>query len=320
MKLYIGFLAILLPLKGICQAVAGVGQSVTETAVTLNTATGNIAGTLSVPAATRKTNIPVALIIAGSGPTDRNGNNPVMKNNSLRMLSDSLLQHGIATLRYDKRAIGESAAAARSEDQLRFDDYVSDARGWLHELKQGKRFSKVVVIGHSEGSLIGMLIAQEADQYVSLAGAGQSADLVLKEQLKAQPPMIKDIAYPILDSLAQGKTVDSVNKLLYSLFRPSIQPYMISWFKYNPQTIIGKLTVPVLIVQGENDIQVSVEEAKLLSAANKKATLVLVPRMNHVLKPVEGDRAANIKVYNDPALPLAPELVKSIVGFIAGKK
>lgn len=318
MRSYMGLILLLLPAVLVAQSVAGTGGQGTETAVKLTTATGDIAGTLSVPAGKRK--MPVALIIAGSGPTDRNGNNPVMKNNSLKMLSDSLLQHGIATLRYDKRAIGESVAAAKSESELRFDDYVEDARGWLEWLKKDKRFSKVVVIGHSEGSLIGMLVAQDAAEFVSLAGAGHRADLLLKEQFQSQPPMIKDIAFPILDSLAQGKTVDSVNKLLYSVFRPSVQPYMISWFKYDPQSIIAKLTVPVLIIQGEHDIQVPVGEAQLLSKANPRATLVLIPRMNHILKLVEGDRAANLKTYNDPALPIAPELGARLAAFITGKK
>lgn len=318
MRRYFGLILLLLPVVVIAQSAASAERQSTETAVKLTTATGDIAGTLLVPAG--KAKMPVALIIAGSGPTDRNGNNPVMKNNSLKILSDSLLQHGIASLRYDKRAIGESAAAAKSESELRFDDYVEDARGWLQWLKKDKRFSKVVIIGHSEGSLIGMLVAQEAAQYVSLAGAGQRADLLLKEQFQSQPPMIRDIAFPILDSLARGKTVDSVNKLLNAVFRPSVQPYMISWFRYDPQSVIAKLTVPVLIIQGDNDIQVSVAEAQLLSKANPRAILVLIPHMNHILKLVDGDRAANIKTYNDPALPIAPELSIRLAAFITGKK
>jgi fermentation-respiration switch protein FrsA (DUF1100 family) len=132
----------------------------------------------------------------------------------------------------------------------------------------------------------------------------------------AQPKQVQDLSFPILDSLKSGHTVKNVNPMLFSLFRPSVQPYMISWFSYDPQIEIGKLSIPVLIVQGTNDIQVSVEDAKRLSAASRKGKLVLIDKMNHVFKIVEGDRAANIKTYNDPTLPIAPELAKSITDFI----
>lgn len=285
-----------------------------ETKIILHTKTGEIFGTLTTPEKFDK--IPVALIIAGSGPTDRDGNNPMMKNNSLKILASELSKNGIATLRYDKRAIAESKAAGISETDLRFDDYVNDAREWVQLLKQDKRFSKVIVIGHSEGSLIGMLAGMTADKFISVAGAGQSADKILKEQLSAQPKEVQDLSFPIIDSLKNGKKVDNVNPMLFSLFRPSIQPYMISWFKYDPQNEIKKLSIPTLILQGTNDIQVSVEDARRLSNANSKAHLVLIDKMNHIFKIVEGDRQANLKTYNNPSLPIADELVKSITDFI----
>ncbi len=198
-----------------------------ETQITLQTATGKLFGTLTAPKDAVK--IPVALIIAGSGPTDRDGNNPMMKNNSLKKLAVELSKHGIATLRYDKRGIGESAMSGKSESDLRFDDYVNDATDWINLIKQDKRFSQLVVIGHSEGSLIGMIVAGKADKYISLAGAGQSADRIIKDQLGTQPKEIQDLAFPVIDSLKNGKTVDNVDQMFYSIFRPSLQPYMISW-------------------------------------------------------------------------------------------
>jgi pimeloyl-ACP methyl ester carboxylesterase len=318
MKLCLGIAGILLSYVGVCQSVAPKETTTSEMSVTLTTANGNIAGWLTMPTGSGKKT--VALIIAGSGPTDKDGNNPVMKNNSLKMLSDTLVQHGIATLRYDKRGIGASGEAAKAKVDIRFDDFVADASGWIQWLKKDGRFGSVVVIGHSEGSLIGMLVASEANAYVSLAGAGRRADELLKEQFMAQPPMIRDLALPLIDSLAQGKTVDSVNRMLYSVFRPSIQPYIISWFHYDPQVEIAKLKVPVLIVQGEQDIQVKVEDAQRLSKANPKGRLVLIPGMNHVFKHVEGDRSANIKTYNDPLLPNEPELGQQIVAFIRKAK
>lgn len=286
-----------------------------EIEMKLQTATGDIYGTLTFPNTSAK--VPVALIIAGSGPTDRNGNNPIMKNESLRMLAYKLSDNQIASLRFDKRGIGESKAAAKTEADLRFEDYINDAKEWIALLKNDKRFSKVYVIGHSEGSLIGMIAARnEADGFISIAGAGKVANEILKEQLAKQPPVIKEASYPIIDSLVMGYPVKNVNPMLFSLFRPSVQHYLISWFKYNPQTEIKQLSIPILILQGTNDLQVSTADAQLLGASNSKAKLALIDNMNHVLKIVEDDTSANMAAYSNPSLPIASELINQIVSFI----
>ncbi|MCK9311577.1 MAG: lysophospholipase, partial [Bacteroidales bacterium] len=197
--------------------------------------------------------------------------------------------------------------------------YVNDAKDWIQLAKQDKRFTQIVLIGHSEGSLIGMLAATKADKFVSVAGPGQSANILLKEQLKAQPQEFQDLSFPIIDSLVVGKKVDNVNPMLKFLFRSSVQPYMISWFKYDPQTEIKKLTIPILIIQGTNDVQVSVDDAKRLSAASPESKLLLMDKMNHILRTVEGDRQANLATYNNADLPLAEGLVKAITDFILKK-
>jgi alpha/beta superfamily hydrolase len=287
-----------------------------ETAVILSTPTGNISGTLLAGRQNEKT--AVALIIAGSGPTDRDGNNPMMKNDALKKLAIALSENNIASLRYDKRGIAQSASAAKQESDLRFEDYVTDAASWVDWLKKQNRFSKIIIIGHSEGSLIGMLAAASgADLFISIAGAGQAADLVLKEQLSAQPQAVQDLAFPIIDSLRQGKAVADVNPMLSALFRPSVQPYIISWFKYDPQREIRMLPIPCLIIQGARDIQVTTQDAEKLANANPKAQLVIVPKMNHILKEVNSEeRAENIATYSRPELPLAAQLVEKIVAFI----
>lgn len=285
--------------------------------VELITPTGTIYGTLKFPAGGQP--VPVALIIAGSGPTDRDGNNPQMKNNSLKILSDSLNSHGIATLCYDKRGIAGSEAAGPEESDLRFENYIDDAVAWAIKLKTDKRFGRIFIIGHSEGSLIGMIAAARApvDGFISVAGAGQKAGDILKTQLATQPEAIKKACYSTIDSLEAGKTVAEINPLLYSLFRPSVQPYMISWFRYDPCTEIKKLTIPVLILQGTTDIQVSVEDAEKLKEARPEAELVLIEGMNHILKEAPADRKANIATYTDPDLPVNGTLVRQITGFIA---
>jgi pimeloyl-ACP methyl ester carboxylesterase len=288
-----------------------------ETPVTLNTGSGRIFGTLTTPKEFSRG--PVALIIAGSGPTDRDCNNSMMKCDAYKKLARELSGKGIATVRYDKRGIAESQAAMKSEADLRFDDYVNDAREWIKLLRKDKRFSTVVVIGHSEGSLIGMIAGASADKFISIAGAGRSGDKVIKEQLGNQPKEIQNMAFPILDSLSKGKRVDQVNPILNALFRPSVQPYLMSWLKYDPQKEISGLSIPVLLIQGTTDIQVTVEDARLLAKANPKSQLNLISSMNHILRTVEGDRQANIATYNNAALPLSDGLVKGISEFISKK-
>ncbi len=293
--------------------------SQTELPITLKTKTGNIEGTLMLPL--EKLPVSVALIIAGSGPTDRNGNNPMMTNNSLKMLAEGLAKNGIASLRYDKRGIAQSQAAGMKESDLRFENYIDDVIDWIKLLKNDKSFNQIVVIGHSEGSLIGMIASQysNVDKFVSIAGAGQSADKIIKEQLKSQPPAVLEQTIPILDELVKGNTVETVPPMLNSLFRTSVQPYMISWIKYDPQIEIAKLNKPCLIVQGTTDIQVSIEDAKRLQAVKPTAKLVLIDGMNHIFKNADIDRTKNIQTYTQPDLPLHVELIPAISSFILKK-
>lgn len=293
------------------------GQS--EETIILKTETGDIEGTLTTP--DTKLPVPVALIIAGSGPTDRNGNNPMMTNNSLKMLSAELAKNGIASLRYDKRAIGASQKAGVNEADLRFEMYIKDAVDWAQLLDKNKNFNQVVVIGHSEGFLIGMVASQDKNvkKFVSIAGTGQAADLIIREQLKGQPPVVLEQTNPILDELVKGNTVENVPQMLFSLFRPSVQPYMISWFKYDPQLEIAKLKKPVLILQGTTDIQVSVEDARRLQAAKPDARMVLIEGMNHIFKNAEADKQKNFQTYSQPDLPLHAGLVPEITKFILNK-
>lgn len=287
--------------------------------ITLNTQTGTIEGTQLSPLSITK--IPVVLIIAGSGPTDRNGNNPMMTNNSLKMMAEGLFAKGIASVRYDKRGIGKSKLAGLQESNLRFENYVEDAEAWVDLLKKDTGFSDVIILGHSEGALIGTIVAQkeEVKKFISISGVGVPAGEILREQLKAQPPAILNQALPIIEKLENGQTVNEVPKMLYSLFRPSIQPYMISWFKYNPQKEISKLSKPVLIIQGTTDIQVSVADADKLANANKNAQKVVIEGMNHVLKNAVMDRQKNIQTYSNPDLPLTEGLMEAIITFINEK-
>lgn len=277
-----------------------------------------IKGTLEVP----KSNNPieVALIIAGSGPTDRDGNSKLLpgKNNSLKLLADCLFKNGIASLRYDKRGIGESDKV--KEEEMTFDQLVTDAVEWVHFLQKDKRFSKIFIIGHSEGSLIGMMAAERTntDKFVSLCGTGQPAYSIIEEQLIGNnlPQELLKECRVIMDSLKHGQTVKNVNLALVALFRQSVQPYLISWFKYDPCVEISKLKIPILVVGGTTDIQVGIKDAELLSRANKESIVVTIANMNHILKEVlSKDINEQIQSYGNPELKLSNELERNILKF-----
>jgi len=277
---------------------------------------GKIYGTLMMPK--DREGSTVALIIAGSGPTDRNGNNSSMKNNSLKMIAEALAKEGISSVRFDKRGIGESASLIEKEEDLVFEDYVNDVVGWIEKLKKDNRFNKVVVIGHSEGALIGAVAVNntDGDGFVSIAGVGYSAYETLERQLKAQSQQVFEICKPIMDELMKGNLVDDVPEGLYSLFRPSVQPYLISWFKYDPVEEISKVEEPVLIIQGDNDIQITVEDANRLYEGNPESKLVIIEGMNHILKDAPEDREGNIATYSNPTLPLNKRFVQELINFI----
>jgi predicted acyl esterase len=291
-----------------------------EDTVSITRDGGRIYGSMIIPADKGKS--PVALIISGSGPTDRNGNNPMMINNSLKMLADSLAAAGIASIRYDKRGVAASMGSVIAETDLRFEDYVKDAIAWAEFIVEDNSFSNFVIIGHSEGSLIGMIAATQiqVDGFISIAGPGESADLTIKRQLQAQPQFIQDQLNPKIDSLKKGLTIGEVDPAYFALLRPSVQPYLISWFNYDPQIEIKKLKIPVLILQGDTDIQVRTEDAEMLRTANQDAKLVIIKGMNHILKPSSLDRQENIATYSNSDLPIMLELIRSITSFFAELK
>jgi pimeloyl-ACP methyl ester carboxylesterase len=289
--------------------------------LSLSVKEGTLHGTLEIPSGVVPW--PAVVIISGSGPTDRDGNSSVTggKNNSLKQLAESLASNGIGSVRYDKRGIGKSAKAVTKEEDLRFETYIDDAVLWGKELQQDMRFSHVTIVGHSEGSLIGMVACQKlgGNAFVSIAGPGFPASQIFLTQLKPKLPeyLFNDVI-SIIDQLNQGRTVsiDTVPKALQSFFRASVQPYIISWFRYDPAQEVAELQVPVLILQGSTDLQISIDDAKTLSRSNSKAELIIISGMNHVLKKVSGNSQEQRSSYGDPNLPIAEELVDEITAFL----
>jgi uncharacterized protein len=288
-----------------------------ETEVTLNSEGFTIYGSLKLPNTNGQ--FPLVLIIAGSGPTDRDGNSTSgLNTNCYKLISDTLAMQGIASLRYDKRGIAKSYIAGFNEANLTFDNYVTDAKNWIQKFKSDNRFSKIFILGHSEGALIGSIVANQIslDGFISVAGTAQRADSLILQQLSSQPDYIINESRVIIDSLNKGILVSNVDQTLYSLFRPSVQPYLISWFKYNPKIEMSKIRIAILILHGTTDLQVNYSEANQLGTNNTNAKVVIIDNMNHILKNSSSNYQENMATYSNPKLPLSVRFSIELIGFI----
>lgn len=266
---------------------------------------------------------PLVLIIPGSGPTDRDGNNSIGQSGTYRLLAESLAQRGISTVRIDKRGMFGSKAAVANPNKVTIADYVTDVRSWIWKLRgeDGKRC--IWLLGHSEGSLVALAAAQKPDGIcgvVSVSGSGRKLGDTIRAQLQANPANapILDPALSILGRLEKGTKVPEaeIPASLAPLFHPAVQDYLVDLLAQQPQKLAAGLTVPLLVVQGETDLQTSVEDAKLLAEAQPKAKLALLSGVNHVLKAAPIERAANIATYRNPALPVAQSVVTTIADFV----
>jgi len=268
----------------------------------------------------------VAVILPGSGPTDRDGNSPMgVAAGTYRLLAEGLADQGIATLRIDKRGIAASAAAGFDETRLRFTDLADDARAWAAEAASRSGKPCAWLIGHSEGALVALKAVEggpNADNdkicgLILLSGAGRPAGASIRDQLEAGlPEPMKAQAFAALTELEAGRTVADTPPALSALFRPSVQPYLISWFALDPAALLAAYDGPVFIGQGTTDLQITVADAQALAAADPRATLKLWDGVNHLLKTAPADRAANLATYADPALPLAPGVAEDVGAFI----
>jgi pimeloyl-ACP methyl ester carboxylesterase len=285
---------------------------------TLKTDTGTLHGIIDLPA--RPGPWPVVILHAGSGPTDRDGNGPLVRTDNLKILGRTLAGGGVAVLRIDKRGIAASSKALAKEEDVRLETYAADAAAWAARLREDPRFTKVGFIGHSEGAITGLIAAKDAkfDCYVSLCGPGRPLQDILREQLKKNlPEDLYKTSDTIITELEAGRAVKEIPKGLEALFRPSVQPFLASAFKHDPAKLAAEFPGPLLVVSGSTDIQVSAEDAKRLGGANAKAKVVTIDGMNHVLKAVEGThRLVQLSSYTDPTLPLHPKLVPELAAFL----
>lgn len=259
------------------------------------------------------------LIIAGSGPTDRNGNGPIVSTNTYWKLAEGLAAEGIRSLRYDKRGLGESRGLVEREDDIVFSDFVGDAVAAIRNLSARPDVSSVVIVGHSEGALIGLLAAMKTDVagLALVTATGRSMCAILQDQLKnGLPPDLETEAQKILKTLASGQRVATVTPELMPLFRPSVQPYLISILNIDPAIELAKVTKPILIMQAGRDLQIFPADFEALRHARPDAHVVEIPNANHVLKTAPADLAGNRALYQNRDAPLDPDVMPPLVEFV----
>lgn len=262
-----------------------------------------------------KKNSPLIIWVHGSGNVDRNGNQqPMIKANYIKQFRDSINKKGIAFYSYDKRT-----ANLKNKESLikgvKFIDYVLDLKKAIAHFKNDKRFSKIILIGHSQGSLVAMLASENVNQFISVAGAGMSADKVIIKQIQEKAPFLDSITQAHFKELATTGKIKEVNPMLLSVFAKQNQSFLSSWIQYNPSEEIKKLTIPTLIINGDSDLQVKVTDAETLHNSNTNSKLVIIKKMNHVLKEVNSI-TENQSSYLKADFPLSNKLVETIVNFI----
>lgn len=303
-------------LGGVAGFLSEMGEDAAPVASEINA--GALAGTL-LSAHDRD---PVVLIVPGSGPTDRDGNSPMgVATDAYRLLAEALAEEHIATVRIDKRGMFGSAGAG-DPNAVTPADYVADIHAWIDAIREARGSDCVFLLGHSEGALMVSLAAEGREDVCGLilvAGMGRRMGEVIREQLTANPanaPLL-DQAMAALTELEAGRQVDvsAMHPALVPLFAPQVQDYLIATLNLDPVEAVNRANKETLIVQGKTDLQVSVEDARLLNRA-RKTKLQLIDGMNHVLKEAPADRAANLATYLDPTLPLAAGLVRRIEDFV----
>lgn len=260
----------------------------------------------------------LAIIVAGSGMTDRNCNAPGLKTDAYKLLAEALADE-YAVFTYDKRAIVLVKSGEVKDVILTFDDFVRDLEDVVSYFRQ-RNYQHITLIGHSEGALLSILAAQkDADALVSLTGAGRPIDEILYDQLMIQLSQLENEILNILGSLKNQTAIEVKNPFLAGVFGKHNQPFLMNWMQYDPQKELNKVKVPTLIIGAGKDIQVSESEATLLSFSNDDALVEILPNMTHVLKNITNDND-QMKTYNDPTWPIADDLVIRLKTFLKSGK
>lgn len=260
-------------------------------------------------------NVPLIIWVHGSGNVDRNGNQagtPV-KANYIQQFREAINKENIAFFSFDKRTANPKNKNFLTDTQIK--DFALDVKEVVNHFKNDKRFSNIILAGHSQGALIAMLALENVDKYISIAGTGETIDKTIVKQIGKNNSTLGEAAQKQFDTLRLKGKIETVHPFLMSVFAKPNQPFLRSWLEINPVEEIKKLEIPVLILNGDKDLQVQIEDAKKLKEAKPNTDLVIIKNMNHVLKDIEKDED-NLKSYFSPDFPISEKLIETVVLFI----
>ena len=253
---------------------------------------------------------PLIIWVHGSGGVNRDGNQPQY----IKQFREAVNKESIAFFSYDKRTANLKNMTILKKGVL-FNDFVSDIKKVVHHFKDDKRFSEIILAGHSQGSLIAMLALENIDKYISIAGAGETIDKTLVRQITAQSPTFGELTEKYVKELKETGKIKEVDPNLMSLFAKPNQPFLASWIQLDPIEVIKNVKIPTLIINGDKDFQVQIKDAENLKKAKPDAELVIIKNMNHVLKNIEKDED-NMASYRSASFPISIQLIQTIVEFV----
>src|ERR1700722_14414677 len=251
------------------------GSSLSEQPIEIDGPQGPIHGVLTQP--NDRGAHPAVLIIPGSGPTDLDGNNKFgITAAPYRMLATDLGAHHIAVARFNKRGIGSSAGAMRDVNDVTMQDYSADVGAWIRLLKTTTGNSCIWLLGHSEGGVIALLAAQRNADVCGLllvASPGRPFATMIREQLARNPanaPFL-DAANEAIHELENGHQFDDATlpAPLKPLFANKVQGFLISDMALDPAVLATNAHTLILVVQGTNDLQVTMEDAEKLASSTR---------------------------------------------------
>ncbi|APZ47753.1 alpha/beta hydrolase [Polaribacter reichenbachii] len=254
---------------------------------------------------------PLIIWVHGSGGVDRNGNQPKY----IQQFREAVNQENIAFFSFDKRTANPKNISFIKQDGVYFNDFVNDVKEIVNHFKNDARFTEIILVGHSQGSLIAMLASESVDKYISIAGAGETIDKTLIRQLTAQNPDFAKVATAHFKELKETGQIKDVNPFLMSIFAKQNQPFWASWIELDPTEEIKKVKIPTLILNGDKDLQVLINDAENLKTAKPDAEFVIIKNMNHILKDIQKDED-NLASYTNPDFNISKQLIQTIVEFV----
>lgn len=287
-------------------------------------------GTLTIPGETdtftpeKGLDVPLLVLVSGSGKADRNGNNRDVpgRNDVLALLAREMRNRGVATLRYDRRGTGEAYLLEKPSTSTSIDTHAHDLARILELGRQWVGGGRLLVAGMHEGAWIAAAALRSfkypdeiVDGFAVLDSSGEPPMEALDSSLMALGNELHALGMQAARNLVAGQPLPALPEVLADFFAPSRLTWLASWLAFDPVRDIADCGVPVLFVRGTEDMQVSEDQFARLCAARPSAPRRFIPGMNYLLKKVENEEQ-NYDAFVNPAYPVHPLLADLLASWV----